>query len=779
MREKYVQFVKKLICSIFFGLFMIASTQATIMAEDNVNPAANQLTLTISYPSDIRCGEPVKFIMSAAGGSGNYKYRIAALMDSSLTSVYDISYGSNGTYKDSNEFEFTFYASGTYYVRFSVMDMTTNQTKMTGLYEYPIVIQDANYPSVDQLVNTITTQCEATCTTDFEKALWLHDWIIDHADYDYSYSYCSVEGVLARGKGTCESYHRAYEMLLNKVGIDTGRITGNGHVWTAVKMDGEWYQVDTTWDDMGASYKGTYYEHMYFGVNDYIIGLVHDEHTQPVAGYESTSLEDNYFIKTGEISKWSDQFIDEIKNKIDAGQKQFTISVTDSMPDNFKNVIYNLVAYKLTKTDWNGNQIAVSYSDSELVCTVVKSKEDEKTDGASVYDGIDYSAVYNYNYYVSHNPDIKAAFGEDDVAVLKHFVMYGMSEARQGTEKFDVTSYRKRYQDLRAAYGNDWRSYYIHYISYGRNEGRIATGNVVMVGQTVYDGVDYSLIYDYNYYVRKYADIYNAFGLDDTAALEHFVKYGMSEARQGCETFNVNVYRSKNKDLRMTFGSNWKDYYLHYISYGNKEGRVALGDDTITDGITIYNGVDYTNVYNYQYYIEKNPDVKKAFPNDDIRTLEHFIIYGMSEGRQANKEFNITSYRKRYADLRAAFGDDIKSYYLHYNNYGKSEGRVASGDVIMVGATIYDGVDYSSIYDYNYYVAKYPDIYKAFGLNDTATLEHFVKYGMSEARQGNELFNVSIYYGNYEDLRNAFGIDWKAYYLHYISYGKNEGRSAR
>ena len=380
MREKYVQFVKKLICSMLLGLFIIASTHVTIMAEDNVNSVANQLTLTISYPSDIKCGKSVKFTMNAAGGSGNYKYRVAALMDSSLTSVYDISYGSNGTYRDSNEFEFTFYASGTYYVRFSVMDMTTNQTKMTGLYEYPIVIQDEDYPSVDQLVNSITEQCDAACTTDFEKALWLHDWIIDNADYDYTYSYCAPEGVLARGKGTCESYHRAYEMLLNKVGIDTGRITGNGHVWTAVKMDGEWYQVDTTWDDMGASYKGTYYEHMYFGVNDYIIGLVHDEHTQPVAGYESTSLEDNYFIKTGEISKWSDQFIDEIKNKIDAGQKQFTISVTDSMPDNFKNVIYNLVAYKLAKNDWNGNQISVSYSENTLECTVVNSKEDDKPD---------------------------------------------------------------------------------------------------------------------------------------------------------------------------------------------------------------------------------------------------------------------------------------------------------------------------------------------------------------------------------------------------------------
>lgn len=712
MKEKYAEFVKKIICSMFLTCFIITSTRVTAIAEDNVNLMANELTLTINYPSGIKCGESVKFIMNAGGGSGNYKYRIAALMDSNLVSVYDISYGSNGVYKDSNEFEFTFYASGTYYIRFSVMDMTTNNTKMTGLYEYPIVIEDADYPSVNQLVDSISTQCEAICTTDFEKALWLHDWIIDNADYDYTYSYCSPEGVLARGKGTCESYHRAYEMLLNKVGIDTGRITGNGHVWTAVKMDGEWYQVDTTWDDMGANYKGTYYEHMYFGVNDYIIGLVHDEHKEPVTGYESMSLENNYFIKTGEISKWSDQFINAIKSSIEAGQKQFTISVADSMPDNFKNVIYNLVAYKLGKEDWNGNQLSVSYSDSILDCKVVKSAEETPEDkpenkpedkpgetpgdkpgetpenksdgilenkpvGTSVYEGVDYSAVYNYNYYISHNGDIKAALGDDDVAVLRHFVTYGMAEARQGSA-----------------------------------------------------------------------------------------------------AFNVMAYKSKNLDLRMTYGDDWKSYYMHYISYGKNEGRTATGDTAITNGITVYNGVDYSNIYNYQYYITNNPDVNYVFPNDDKKAIEHFVNYGMSEGRQAIEQFNVISYRKRYGDLRNAFRNDTKAYYLHYNSYGKDEGRIATGDVEIGGQTVYNGIDYAGVYDYNYYVNKYRDIYNAYGIDDEAVLEHFVKYGMAEGRQGKEQFNVNVYYNNYDDLRNTFGNDWKLYYLHYINYGISEGRKA-
>lgn len=336
---------------------------------------SENLSLSVDYPSEIKCGEEVTFTMNADGGSGNYKYRIAALMTyegNDLVNVYDISYGSNGTYKKDNKFSFTFYASGTYYIRFSVMDMTTFQTKMTGLYEYPIVIRDENHPSVEQIISTVTAQCEAECTTDFEKALWLHDWIIDNADYDYSYSYCSAEGVLARGRGTCESYHGAYVLLLNRVGIDTGRITGNGHVWTAVKLDGKWYQVDTTWDDMGVNYKDTYYEHLYFGLTDYIIGLSHTDHTEAVVGYESSSLENNYFIKTGEIQQWSKSFEDTIREYLADDEMEFTIPVTDSMPDNCKNVIYNLVAYQLEQEDWDNIELSVKYDNEKLVCRGVK-----------------------------------------------------------------------------------------------------------------------------------------------------------------------------------------------------------------------------------------------------------------------------------------------------------------------------------------------------------------------------------------------------------------------
>lgn len=343
-------------------------------ASCSLQASAETLTLSVEYPSVIKCGEPTTFTLNVTGGSGNYKYRLAHIMikdGSELLQVYDVSYPTKpnlGDYSENNQIEFTFYASGTYYIGFSAMDMDTYNTVSTRLYDYTLDIQDESYPSVESIVETVAAECETKCTTDFEKALWMHDWMLDNADYDYSYKYCSAEGILARGMGTCEAYHRTYVKLLNKVGIQTGRITGNGHVWTAVKMDGEWYQVDSTWDDGGEANKGTFYEHMYFGLNDSIMGLVHSDHSSAVPGYESTSLENNYFIKTGQITQWSDPFVDEIKKNIADGKTEFELSVTNSMPAAYKNVIYNLVAYQLSQQTWDNTKIAVSYANDTLSC---------------------------------------------------------------------------------------------------------------------------------------------------------------------------------------------------------------------------------------------------------------------------------------------------------------------------------------------------------------------------------------------------------------------------
>lgn len=311
---------------------------------------------------------------------------------------------------------------------------------------------------------------------------------------------------------------------------------------------------------------------------------------------------------------------------------------------------------------------------------------------------------------------------------------------------------------------------------------------------------DYSPVYDFSYYVSRYPDVKSTFGSNPVGAMQHFINYGMKEGRQGCKDFNVDAYKGRYPDLASAFGTNNTSYYLHYINFGIKEGRVGTTDGSDpnagsnaganvpnnTASNTIYGGIDYGDVYDYEYYITRYKDLAAVFSGDYAGALRHFVQCGMNEGRMAKGTFNVNAYRAHQSDLAKAFGNNLKSYYLHYIEHGKEEGRTGllfddeeegSGrEPSATGSTKYGLIDYAPVYDYNYYITKYPDVRQAYGNDHQKVLQHFVRHGMDEGRSGNDEFNVYGYQSRYGDLRAAFGNDLKKYYLHYINHGKEEGR---
>lgn len=88
----------------------------------------------------------------------------------------------------------------------------------------------------------------------------------------------------------------------------------------------------------------------------------------------------------------------------------------------------------------------------------------------------------------------------------------------------------------------------------------------------------------------------------------------------------------------------------------------------------------YRAVFDASYYYNTYPDVAAAYGMDETQLLNHFIYFGVNEGRSASAEFNPQAYRQRYADLQQAFGSDMAAYCTHYVNCGRSEGRNASAD---------------------------------------------------------------------------------------------------
>ena len=231
--------------------------QTTSAYSFNESAISNNVTLNVEWNEPI-VGQPTTFHVSGSGGSGNYLFRMDAPSytnpdEYSYESVADPSRGEWMNYTsacESHDYTFTMTASGTYNFRFYIMD------KESGVYYLRVSIylqvSDSNYPSINSIVNSAVIQCnQETNGSEYEKALWLHDWLLEQLEYDNSLKWSSSESALTRGLGTCQAYESAYSKLLSAAGIENSetRDTYDGHTWNAVKLDGDWYQVDCTWDD--------------------------------------------------------------------------------------------------------------------------------------------------------------------------------------------------------------------------------------------------------------------------------------------------------------------------------------------------------------------------------------------------------------------------------------------------------------------------------------------------------------------------------------------------
>ncbi len=270
---------------------------------------------------------------------------------------------------------------------------------------------------------------------------------------------------------------------------------------------------------------------------------------------------------------------------------------------------------------------------------------------------------------------------------------------------------------------------------------------------TVYDGVDYALVYDYSYYTRVRPELINAFGENGDAVLRYFVEYGMDRGDQAISSFNVNAYRNRYSDLRELYGDELRRYYLHYIFSGSAEDRIGLGAETLLDIRTVLDGIDYAPVYNYNYYTGVYPELVTLYGADDVAILRHFVNYGMKLGQQACENFNVRAYRAQNRDLRAQYRSDLKSYYLHYIYVGQAAGLPATGsEEITEPVTVYKGTDFSPVYDYYYYIQQYPELVERYGSDDVAVLEYFVTNGMTKDETAREEYSQDIYL----ELREQF-----------------------
>ena len=97
----------------------------------------------------------------------------------------------------------------------------------------------------------------------YRKAEFLHDYICANFEYDETLENDSIYSFLKSGKGTCQAYTQLYMAVLRECGIESHFVASDTieHMWNCVKIDGEWYHADLTWDDSAASGGGVSRRH--------------------------------------------------------------------------------------------------------------------------------------------------------------------------------------------------------------------------------------------------------------------------------------------------------------------------------------------------------------------------------------------------------------------------------------------------------------------------------------------------------------------------------------
>ena len=125
----------------------------------------------------------------------------------------------------------------------------------------------------------------------YDRELALHDWMIGWAEYDPGAlssgpigepmpNNDNPYGFLTGKKGICLGYASTFQLLMELSGIECVTVHGTAHAgtaehaWNLVRLDGDWYAVDTTWDDPVASFQvSEAIAHTYFNVTDDFLRL--------------------------------------------------------------------------------------------------------------------------------------------------------------------------------------------------------------------------------------------------------------------------------------------------------------------------------------------------------------------------------------------------------------------------------------------------------------------------------------------------------------------------
>lgn len=123
--------------------------------------------------------------------------------------------------------------------------VTLTMTYPGGEYKKKVTVKPS---AVYEKIKNIVPAVKNSGLDDAHKAFVLAAWQCKQMKYGYSKS-DGLYGDFVEGKGVCSDYAVSYRWLTSLVGIESKRKTSENHEWSQIKLENEWYNVDTSTND--------------------------------------------------------------------------------------------------------------------------------------------------------------------------------------------------------------------------------------------------------------------------------------------------------------------------------------------------------------------------------------------------------------------------------------------------------------------------------------------------------------------------------------------------
>ncbi|MCI8694443.1 MAG: hypothetical protein HFH91_17380 [Lachnospiraceae bacterium] len=222
----------------------------------------------------------------------------------------------------------------------------------------------------------------AAISSDYEKVKYVYETLIRNTDYDLDApDNQNIYSVFVHHLSVCQGYAKATQYLLNRLGLECTLVlgtveTGEGHAWNLVKVDGEYYYVDTTWGDV--SYRTEDMQDAGGGVSlnmpeinyDYLNVTTEEiQRTHTIGGLVAmphcTATGANYYVREGAFftSYDREQMGALFRRAIEEGRNDVTIKCCDALC--YETMVSELIEEQEIFQYLTGGESSIAYAQNE------------------------------------------------------------------------------------------------------------------------------------------------------------------------------------------------------------------------------------------------------------------------------------------------------------------------------------------------------------------------------------------------------------------------------